>query len=113
MRKENSCTKRLLNGDKFLFLYKKNSKWRTASDKAWERARWINGIRAAKDGAVEKDKTIVCGHYHASYGHSAIEKICSQSGSDAIHEPYYNDGIIAIDGWTAVSKTVNCLVLKD
>ena len=95
------------------FLYKKNSKWRTASDNAWERARWINGIRAARDGAVEKNKTIVCGHYNASYGHSVIEQICSESGADAIHEPYYNDGIIAIDGWTAVSKTVNCLVLKD
>lgn len=86
--------------------------WRTAGEKEWAKARWYNGMEAAQTVTVE-GKTIVCGHWHASYGHSKFENVGSEFGMDADFSPYYGKGIIAIDGCTAHSKTVNCIVLED
>ncbi len=87
--------------------------WRDASDKDWDIARWHNGMMAADYGAIEKGKTIVCGHWHCSYGHSVIEGKGEEHGKDADYSPYYNDGIIALDACTVYSKKVNCLVIED
>ena len=62
---------------------------------------------------TEHNKTVVCGHYHTSYGHSIYEHKCSEFGKDADFSPFYADGIIAIDGCTAVSSKVNCIVIDD
>ncbi len=86
--------------------------WRTAGKEEWKKARWYNGMEAAKAVTVE-GKTIVCGHWHASYGHSKYEDKGSEFGTDADFSPYYGKGIIAIDGCTAHSGTVNCIVLED
>ena len=32
------------------------------SARAWEEARWMNGMEAWKKGEVLKGKTVVCGH---------------------------------------------------
>ena len=98
----------------FEMRYNYDTDWRNASHEAWRRARWDNGMYLSyMFGVVEKDKTIVCGHYHASYGHSRIEKVCSEFDSDADFSPYYGDGIIAIDGCVAFTKKVNCIVIED
>ena len=87
------------------------SDWQNASAEEWERARWYNGIDAAR--TCMEEKTIVCGHWHASYGHSKYHGKGSEFGPDACFEPYYDSGIIAVDACTAHSGKVNVLVLED
>jgi hypothetical protein len=60
-----------------------------------------------------EEKTIVCGHWHASYGHVKFEHKGSEFGPDADFSPYYGDRIIAMDACTAESGKVNVLVLED
>ena len=45
--------------------------WREASRRSWRQARWINGMDAVRT-VCEDDKTIVCGHWHTSYGHAGM-----------------------------------------
>lgn len=91
-----------------------DKKWRRAEPSAWRTARWFNGMElACKKGFTAWDKTVVCGHWHASYGHSVIEKNGSEFGADADFSPFYGEGIIAIDGCTAASGIVNCIVIED
>lgn len=91
--------------------------WRYAHASAWEEARWLNGIDMAQDGFIEPNKTIVCGHWHCSYGHhlKSIKtgKIISEFKDDACFDPFYDNGIIAIDACTAHTNKVNVLVLED
>lgn len=85
--------------------------WRDAHTSGWETARWRNGIKCAREGHTI-EKTIVCGHWHCSYGHS-IAKGTPEFGEGADFSPYYSNGIIAIDACTAASGIVNVLVLED
>ncbi len=87
--------------------------WRNSDQQAWASARWYNGIDAAAAGVIVDGKTIVCGHWHSSYGHSRYEKKCSEFGDDADFSPYYAPGIIALDACTAHSSKVNVIVLED
>lgn len=87
--------------------------WRNASPEDWYFARWANGMEAWNAGVKEQGKTIVCGHWNCSYGHSVLEHKGSQYDEDADHSPFYGDGIIAIDACTPLSKKINCLVLED
>lgn len=87
------------------------SDWRNASEEEWERARWYNGIDAAR--TCMEEKTIVCGHWHVSYGHSKYNGKGSEFGEDACFEPYCDRGIIAVDACTSHSGKVNVLVLED
>ena len=87
--------------------------WRDAEHFRWKGARWINGIDAAcRDQVTEPKKTIVCGHWHASYGHETYQ------GNRGIKEPFVDEGIIAIDagvyhGDTPKTKKVYCVVIKE
>lgn len=92
-------------------VYRFNPNWREASAYDWERARWYNGIDAAQ--TCKLDKTIVCGHWHTSYGHAKYEHRGSEFDDDADFSPYYAPGIIAIDGCTSHSRQVNIIVLND
>lgn len=88
--------------------------WRQASFEEWQVARWSNGMaQACKFGITEPGKTIVCGHFHASYGHAKIAGECSEWGEDADFSPFYADGIIALDACTAYSGRMNCIVIED
>lgn len=88
--------------------------WRTADEAAWNRARWYNGMELAHDFKVtEQGKTIVCGHWHTSFGHSKYEKCGSEFEKDSDFSPYYAKGIIAMDACTAFSRKVNCIVIED
>lgn len=86
--------------------------WRQAGAEAWREARWLNPIDAAQLVRIE-EKTVVCGHFHCSYGHFRYEKTCSEFGEDADFSPYIAPGIIAIDACTAYSGKMNCVVLED
>ena len=87
--------------------------WRNATKEQWNEARWINGMEAAYHGIIDGAKTIVCGHWHTSFGHSKYEQDGSEYEEDANFKPYYANGIIALDGCTAISKIVNCIVIED
>lgn len=93
------------------FYYKED--WREVGSIDWNYARWYNGMEAARQGVVEPNKTIVCGHWNSSYGHAIIEGKCSEYGSDADFSPYYGKGIIALDACTGLSQKVNCIVIED
>lgn len=86
-------------------------KWRECDKQAWAEARWINGMMASKTSYEEK--TVVCGHWHASFGHARFERSGPEFGVGADFTPYYGAGIIAIDACTSVSGFVNVIVLKD
>lgn len=87
--------------------------WRNADKILWDKARWINGMEAAHSGIVEPGKTIVCGHWHCSFGHSRYGHDGGEFDNSPNFTPYYGDGIIALDACTPVSKKVNCIVIED
>ena len=109
--------------DCFPMYYSKNRSfefdpdWRNANDVEWEAARWINGIKAALNGFIEPNKIIICGHWHCSFGHHlkslSTDHWISEFEEDACFEPFYDNGIIAIDACTAHSGKVNVIVLED
>ncbi len=89
-------------------------KWRNANRQKWNGARWLNGMdMSEKYKVVEPGKTIVCGHWHCSYGHCEYNRVGSEFGPTANFEPYYGNGVIAIDACTALSGKVNCIVIED
>ena len=53
----------------------------------------------------EAGKTIVCGHWHSSYGHSKFEGKRTEFGKDADFIPYAALGIIALDACTTAASS--------
>lgn len=92
-------------------LFTPHPDWRSASEREWESARWYNGMDAYH--TVRDEKTVVCGHWHTSYGHARYEGRGSEFGEDADFSPYIAPGIIAVDGCTAYSGQINVVVLDD
>lgn len=87
--------------------------WRNAGVDAWNQARWLNGMEAAHAGVTETGKTIVCGHWHCSFGHSHYENDGGEFDNEPNFAPYYGDGIIALDACTPRSGQVNCIVVEE
>lgn len=85
--------------------------WRNADANEWKNARWFNGMDAAQ--SCMEEKTILCGHWHTSYGHARYEKKGSEFGPDADFSPYYGPGIIALDACTAFIGKINVIILED
>ncbi len=100
--------------------YKGLDDFRNATKEDWERARWDNGMemwtypRCRVDG-----KTVVCGHWHCSYGWSHIRQKrkewpnTSHKGWQKSFEPFVDDGIIALDACTAYSGLCNVVVIEE
>ena len=63
--------------------------------------------------SCQEVKTILCGHWHCSYGHATYERKGSEFGPDADFSPYSGPGVIALDACTAHSGKVNIVVLED
>lgn len=86
-----------------------NKDFRKANSSEWKEARWMNGMDMALSPACRVDgKTVVCGHWHCSYGHEMYG-----DGKPGNYSPFYSDGIIAIDACTAKTGKVNCIVIED
>ncbi len=79
---------------------------------AWNKARWLNGMAQWQTGQRYPEKTVVCGHWHTSWGNSKLHNIGVEWGQDASFEPFVDEGIIALDGCVAYSKTINVVVLE-
>ena len=85
-----------------------NQSWRTDSLSEWENARWLEWQQLYSVGATLEGKTIVCGHRPARLGYmfdSLREPDCS--------EPFYGDGMIAMDAGTVNSGRVNVLEFEN
>lgn len=85
----------------------------------WDRARWVNGMEAWRNPENRVDgKTIICGHWHCSWGWSHIrqkrKEFPQKSKKDWLKsfEPFVDDGIMAIDACTAYTGIINCIVLE-
>ena len=94
-------------------IYEPMPDWREADGDAWLDARWTNGMEASYKGIKEPEKTIVCGHWHTSFGHALYEGKGSLFGEDADYSPYFAEGIIALDACTARSQKINCIIIED
>lgn len=85
----------------------------------WERARWLNGMDCWKQGAVVPGKTVVCGHYHCSWGWSHIKQKYkefpdkSKKNFEKSFQPFVDKGIIALDACTAYSGICNIITIED
>lgn len=80
--------------------------------KDFEEYSWINGMAYWKNGHNFKDKTIICGHWHCSFGNSKYHGKGSEFGEDACFEPFRDLGIIALDACTTLTKKVNVIVIE-
>ena len=87
--------------------------WRQADPGLWAKARWINGIEAAHHGITEPGKTIVCGHWHTSFGHCHYEGDGGEWKDAPNFSPFHAPGLIALDACTSFSKKINCIVIDD
>lgn len=83
--------------------------WR---DGDWAHARWECGFDAWRCKLIPEGKTVVCGHWHTSYGWSEFRGR-SEWGPDAEFTPFIDNGIIAVDACTAYTNMVNVLVFNE
>lgn len=82
--------------------------WREASPEGWTFAHWLEWQQLYDVGATLDGKTIVCGHRTALLGR--MFDPCRDPNSS---EPFWGEGMVAIDGGTARSGRVNVLVLEE
>ena len=93
-------------------------KWGELSDFQWRDCTWLNGMEMWKKGVRIPDKTIICGHFHSSWGHSHIHQDRKEFPDKSrvnwkkSFEPFVDEGIIAIDSCCAYSGFLNCIVLE-
>lgn len=94
--------------------------FRDATSQDWEEARWDNGMEMWKNQHCRVEgKTVVCGHYHCSWGWSHIKlerkEFPNKSRADwkKSFEPFIDDGIIAIDACTAYTDMCNVIVIEE
>lgn len=78
--------------------------------KDFEEYSWLNGMEQWHQGNIFKDKTIICGHWHSSYGNSKFHNDGSEFGKDANFNLFIDDGIIALDACTTLTKKVNIII---
>lgn len=94
--------------------------FRNATKDDWERARWDNGMEMWKYPRCRVEgKTVVCGHWHCSWGWSHIRQMrkewpnASHKDWQKSFEPFVDDGIIALDACTAYSGLCNVIVIEE
>lgn len=93
--------------------YKINTHWKRASQKNWENSTWLNGMEMVGKGLYLKDKTIVVGHFHSSWGRHHFDGK-PEFGEGADFSPYYyEDKLIALDSCVAYTNKINILVIED
>ena len=106
-------------------VYEYSPNWRDANMRDWSKATWYNGMKAWSDGVKEDGKTIFCGHWHTSWGHSMLhnygvefvganETVTTLDDGTtwpfACFDPFVDDGIVAVDACTVASHQVNVVV---
>lgn len=86
----------------------------------WKSARWANGMDKWLNHANRVEgKTIICGHWHCSWGWSHIRQERKEwpqtNRKDWLKsfEPFIDEGIAAIDACVAYSGKINVLVIEE
>lgn len=104
----------------YLPCYQGLDDFRDATSEDWERARWENGMEMWKNPRCRVEgKTVICGHFHCSYGWSHIRRERKEfpqknrRGWEKSFEPFVDDGIMAIDACTAYSGLCNVIVIEE
>lgn len=98
--------------------------WRTSStEMMWENARWgcpyEYYLEGYFDEELKKGKILVCGHWHTSDFYNKLlyknnpEKQLNIKTDNPIFKSDKYPGLIGIDACTALTKTVNILVIKE
>lgn len=104
------------------YIYTNKNNWRQSSDEDWNSARWYNGMDCWNQGVRDPDKTIICGHWHCSWGNSKLHndgvEFPNPRSTNPAHRyvnssPFLDDGIVAIDACTALTHKVNCYVFEE
>ena len=81
-------------------------------EEEWKKDAWSNGMLEWKNGWVLPGKTIVCGHWHTSFGNYHYHgEGSSEFEKDSCFEPFIDKGIIALDGCTAFTHKVNVITI--
>lgn len=92
-----------------------------ASERDWKKARWLKGMQEWKRDNFIEGKTIICGHWHCSYGNSHYHinehlkewpQKNRKNWKDSF-KPFIDEGIIAIDACTAYSHLVNIFIIDE
>jgi len=84
------------------------------NESAWVCSRWYSYLKKDEiEDSFKIEKTIVCGHRSARYGHELENKMLGKVEEQVDFTPFYGDGYIAIDGTTMLSGKVNCLIIED
>ena len=84
----------------------------------WNRARWLNGMDCWNQGIRIPRKTIVCGHWHCSWGWSHLKQKYkefpdrSKKDFSKSFQPFIDEGIIALDACTAYSGLCNVITIE-
>lgn len=84
-----------------------HANWREGD---WKQARWENGMEMYNFDITVPEKTIVCGHWHTSYGWSKLANVGSEWGHDACFNTFIQPGIVALDGCVAYTCNVNVVI---
>ncbi len=100
-----------------------------ASKEEWRSARWKNGMREWRINKYHQDvydeemldkRTIVCGHWHTSYGHANFHKVGKEFPSEGTSwkgqccfDIFMDNGIVALDACTALTHQVNVFVFEE
>lgn len=83
------------------------------SDDEWKSARWSNGMSEWNSGWYYKNKTIVCGHWHTSFGHYRYHNIGhGEFEKDSCFDIYKDKGIIALDSCVAYTHKINIYIIE-
>lgn len=84
-----------------------NEDYKSASSSEWSDTRWYEWQQFYQARATLNDKIIVCGHRNCSLGH-----MFDENRNPTSSEPFYGEGMIAIDALTVRSGRVNVLVIE-
>lgn len=84
-----------------------------AEEFMWKSARWYNGMQEWYRGITIPDKTIVCGHWHCSYGQFHYHnKGFGEFEDTSDFSPFIDQGIVALDACTAFSGKINVIKIQ-
>lgn len=89
--------------------YSPDKDWRKGD---WKSARWYNGMEMWSKGYRIPDHTIICGHWHTSYGHEKLHGKILERVDPERFVPFVDDGIVAMDATTVLSGKINCIVIE-
>lgn len=84
--------------------------WKTGD---WDEARWKNGMEEWSKNYTLPEKTVVCGHWHTSWGWSHLRRQYKEWNpkSKTCFKPFIDNGIVALDACVAYTSKLNVVVI--